>query len=79
MMGIDPKQMAEMQKVSGLITAKIVIDQNEPSVKLSMSSDNPQAIELIPGLISQFADALAMQLSSFFAIKGKITEIKKGD
>jgi len=77
MMGIDPAQMAGMQKVSGLITAKIVIDHKEPSVKLTMSSDNPQAAELIPKLINQFADALAMQLSSFFAIRGKITEINK--
>lgn len=76
-MGVDPTKMAEMQKVSQHIIGKITVDYKVRTVTIQMSSSVPEAVALIPELLSQFSGALATQLSSFFAIKGEIVEINK--
>ncbi len=76
-MGVDPAQLAAVQKVSKYIKGKIRIDYNEKSVSVSLSSDVQEAIDLLPELVGQLGTALATQLSSFFAIKGEIVEVGK--
>jgi len=73
-MGVDPAQMAKMQEVSQFIKATVTIGYKENSLHILFSTDNPEAIALIPQLLEQFSNALATQLSSFFAIKGEIIE-----
>lgn len=77
MLGVDPQQLAAMQEVSQHITAEIRIEYKTKSVKITMASEDPAGVELIPQLLNQFAGALATQLSSFFAIKGEIVEVGK--
>ena len=76
-MGVDPAQVIEMQKVSQYITAELKIDYTEKSVVIKLDSDVAEAAALIPQLLSQFTDALAQQLNSFFAITCKIIEVNK--
>lgn len=76
-MGLDPVKMAAMQDVSQHIKGVITIDYEEKSVKLVLSSAVPEAAEIIPDLVDQLGGALAQQLTSFFAIKGEITEVNK--
>jgi len=76
-MGIDPAKLAAVQQTSQNIKAKIVINYKEDSATIKLSSNDPQAAALIPGLLSQFVEGLATQLSSFFAIRGEISEIGK--
>ena len=75
-MGIDPGQMAEVQKVSKYISAEIEVNHKTNVITIKMASDNPDAAALIPNLLEQFANALAQQLNSIFAITGKIVIIK---
>jgi len=77
MPGIDPQKLAEVQQFSQYIKAEIVINYNDSTVTIKMSSDNLQAAQMVPGLLSQFAEGLAAQLQSFFAIKGEIIEVGK--
>lgn len=77
-LGVDPAKVAEMQKVSRHIAGKIRIDYVAKTVTISLSSAVPESAALIPELLSQFAGALAQQLSSFFAIQGEIIEANKG-
>lgn len=76
-MGVDPAKMAEMQKVSQHINGKIRVDYADKTITIGLSSVMPEAAVLIPDMLSQFAGALATQLSSFFAIKGEIVEVNK--
>lgn len=78
-MGIDPQKMAQMQEVSRNISSVIRIDHAANTITVKMSSNEPQAIALIPSLIEQFARALAQQLSAFFAITGEIIDVNKPD
>ena len=75
-MGIDPVQMAEVQKVSKFISAEITVDHKENVITIKMSSTNQEAVVLIPNLLDQFATALAQQLNTIFAITGKLVTIK---
>jgi len=77
MMGIDPKQLAQMQAVSKDIQGVINVDYKGGTVMVTLSSDVPEAKALVPQLLEQFSSALAQQLSSFFAIKGEIVETGK--
>lgn len=76
-MGVDPAKMAEMQKISQHIDGVIRIDYAARSVTLTLSSVVPEAVALLPDLVSQLGGALAQQLSAFFAIKGEIVEVNK--
>ncbi len=76
-MGVDPAKLEAVQKVSHYINGVIRIDYAARSVTLTLSSDNQDAAELIPELVSQLGGALAQQLSTFFAIKGEIVEVNK--
>ena len=76
-MGIDPQKLQQMQQVSQHIKARIAINYKTNSATIELFSENPQAVQLLPELLSQFAGGLATQLNSFFAIKGEIVEIGK--
>ncbi len=76
-MGIDPAKMAEMQKVSQFIKGAIRVNYKEQYVKVELTSEDTDAQALIPQLLEQFSSALAVQLSSFFAIQGEIIETGK--
>jgi len=75
--GVNPQQMAEMQKISQHISSEIRIDYAAKSVTISMFSAYPEAQALIPQLLDQFSGVLAQQLSAFFAIRGEIVEVGK--
>jgi len=74
---IDPKQLAQFQELSKNITAKITVNYPEGSVLLILSTQDPKASQLIPKLLEQFAQGLAVQMSSFMAIQGEIIEVGK--
>jgi len=78
-MGVKPEQIAKVQAVSKLIKGLIRINYPENTVQLILSSDMEDAKKLIPGMMSQFAENLAVQLSSFFAIQGEIVEVGKSE
>lgn len=75
--GIDPQQLQRVQSVSKNIKGSIRIDYKENTVLLEFKTDVDGAKQMIPNMMSQFADSLATQLSSFFAIQGEIIEINK--
>ncbi len=74
-MPINPQQLAAVQAVSHHIKGKITIDYAESSVNVGLTSENEEAKALLPNLISQLAEALAIQLTSYFAIEGNIVEL----
>jgi len=74
---IDPKKMATMQELSKHIDGKIIIDYVAGTVNVELSSSKPEAVAIIPMLVGQFGEALAQQLSAFFAIQGEIIERNK--
>lgn len=74
---IDPGKLAQFQELSKNIRAEITVDYPKSSVLLVMSTQDPQALQLIPKLLEQFAQGLAVQMSSFMAIQGEITEVGK--
>lgn len=75
--GVDPAKLAAVQQVSRYVKAEIVADYNENTVNIKLSSDNPQAALIVPDLIRQFAEGLAIQLKSYFDIKGELIEVGK--
>lgn len=76
-MGVSPEQQAAMQKVSQHIKGEIRIDYAGCTVNLKLSSNNPEAVAIIPDLVGQLGQALAQQLAAFFAITGEIVELNK--
>lgn len=76
-MGIDPRQLAAIQGVSKHIRGIITVNYKAKEVELLLKTDDAEAAKLISSLLSQFANALAQQLSSFFAITGEIVEVGK--
>ena len=77
--GVRPDQIAKVQEVSKHIKGEIKVIYKENTVYLKLSSDVDEAKKLIPGMMSQFAENLATQLSSFFAIEGEIIEVGKSE
>lgn len=75
MLGIDPKKLAEVQAVSKDIKGKIVVDFEENKIALHLLADTPEAQAMVHPLLNQFANALAQQLSAFFAIAGEIEQV----
>lgn len=78
-LGVDPAKMAAMQEVSKHITALIRVDYKEQTVNVCLSTSNEEANTIIPNLLSQFANSLAQQFSTMFAMKGEIVEVNKTD
>ena len=76
---VRPDQIAKVQEVSKHIKGEIRVVYKENTVYLKLSSDVVEAKKLIPGMMSQFAENLATQLSSFFAIEGEIIEVGKSE
>jgi len=73
--GLDPQKLLEVQRITQFITGSIEVDAEAGKIELILTTDNPEAALVIPSLVSQFADQLATQLSSFFMIKGGIIEV----
>jgi len=76
-MGVKPEQIAKVQAVSKYIKGSIRINYPENTIQLTLTSDMEEAKKLIPNMMNQFAENLATQLSSFFAIEGEIVEVGK--
>jgi hypothetical protein len=74
-LGVDPQKMAQIQAVCQNIKAVIKVDQKLNQVVLTLSTDDQAASAMIPTLLTSFSDGLAVQLSSYFAIKGEIIEV----
>lgn len=74
MLGVDPAQLAKIQQVSKNVSGKILIDYPKGTVTLTLSTADPEAAKIVPGLLEQFGTALATQLNAFFAISGEIEE-----
>jgi len=77
MPGINPEQLKKVQAVSQHVSGIIRIDYGQDTVSLNLSASTPEAQQMIPALMDQFASSLATQLSAFFAIKGKIVKAGK--
>ena len=75
--GLDPQKMAQVQAVSRHIAGEVRIDYKEGTIVLSLSSEEESAQMLIPSLVGQLGEALAVQLSAFFSIQGEIVEVNK--
>ena len=76
-MPVNPEQLKAVQAVSHHIKGKITIDHAASSVFVELSSENEEAKALLPQLIAQLGDALAVQLTSYFAIDGAIVDKNK--
>lgn len=76
MPGVDPQRVAELQKTSMKIKAKVVVDQKTKAIQLSLSTDDPEAAALIPNMLTVLAEGMDMQFSVMFGIK---VEKSKGD
>lgn len=74
---IDPQKLADMQKVTRHISGIVRVDYAANTIMVSLSSPVPEAAAVIPSLLSQFADSLAQQFSTYLAIKGQIIEANK--
>jgi len=77
MPGIDPQQLLEAQKMGKHVKAVIRTNYSDYTVHLTFSSEISGMDEFLRQLTGQLSDALAAQLSSFFAIKGEIIEVGK--
>jgi len=71
---IDPAQLAAMQQKTRNIKAVIRVDYPDKSLKLSLSTDDPEGVPMIPNILGQFAQQLATQLYSFMLVEGKLVE-----
>lgn len=71
---IDPQQLAAMQAKTKSIKAVIRIDYPDKSLKLSLNTDDPEGVPMIPQILTQFAQQLATQLYSFMMIEGRLVE-----
>lgn len=72
--GVDPAQLARMQQVSKNVSGKILINYPAGTVTLTLTTADPEAAKIVPGLLEQFGTALSTQLGAFFAITGEIVE-----
>lgn len=75
--GVDPAQLAAMQNTTRHIKGIIRIDYKTNKIEVSLNSELPEASDLIPQLLSQLSEQLAVQLASFMKIEGEIVEIGK--
>ncbi len=69
---VNPEHLKAVQAVSHHIKGKITIDHGAPSVLVVLSTENEEAKLLLPNLVAQLGDALAVQLTTYFAIDGEI-------
>lgn len=76
--GIDPKGLANVQRISSRINGTVIIDGKEGETVLRLSSTDKEAREAIPAMLEQFSKALADQLNMFFRIQGKIIMRNQG-
>lgn len=79
MLGVDPVRLAQTQEVTKNITGVIILDYKESSATITFAATDEAAKKALPELLETFTKALAQQLSSFFAIKGKIVERNKAE
>lgn len=77
MMPVDPAQLAKIQETSCHLKGQIDVKYKDDMLCLTLSSEEPNAKMIIPNMLDQLANGLATQLSAFFKITGKITEIDK--
>ncbi len=76
--GVDPSQLANVQKISSRIKGTVIIDGKEGETILRLSSTDKDARKAIPAMLEQFSKALADQLNMFFRIQGKIIMRNQG-
>ncbi len=71
-MGPDPEMLLKAQTVGQYINCKATYNTVKGTIHLDFASDHAEGAALIPELVTQFVNAMATQLSSYFAIKGEI-------
>lgn len=75
---IDPKKMAEAQRISGKVTSTIRVDHKENTINISFNTDDAQAMAFVKDtLLTQLPAVFAQQLGAFFAIKGELIDANK--
>lgn len=76
--GLDPRKMAEAQKISGRVSASIRIDHEANTMLILFNTDDPEALIFVKDtLLVQLPTVFAQQLGAFFAIKGEIVDVNK--
>ena len=75
--GVDPQKMAQVQQLTSNIRGTILVDYSTNRVDIQFETDNAEAKKALPSFMESFSQSLAQQLSSFFAIQGKIIEKNK--
>ena len=73
-MGVDPVKLAQVQRVTKYIRARVIVDTNHNTMTLQMMTDSEAAQTEIPNLLDQLAVGLGQQLSSFFGIEGELVK-----
>jgi hypothetical protein len=76
--GIDPNQLANVQRISSRIKGTVIIDVKEGETILRFDSADKESRKAIPAMLEQFSKALADQLNMFFRIQGKIIMKNQG-
>lgn len=74
---LDPKKMAQVQKISSQIDGEVKVDYRTKTITIKLDTQDQQAMVIVQQLLSQFSVAIATQLNSFFAIKGRFVEVGK--
>lgn len=76
MMGnMDPEKVKKVQEVSSRTNAEIRILHDEHEIRLKFVPSTPESLEFVKNFTSQFAETVASQLSTFFGIRGSITDV----
>lgn len=70
-------QMQKAQSVGSKVFCDVVIDYEAGTINMKFTSDDPAGKQFIPNFMSNFGTTLCTQMSSFFAIKGRILEKNK--
>jgi len=77
MPGVDPQELARAQEYGQHMHADIRVDYKTYTVEMKFSSNISGMDQFVRDFLQQFSLGLANQLQSYFAIKGKITELGK--
>lgn len=76
MLGIDPKQLAQAKEIGKHVVAVIQVSKPAGSFTLILTAVDSEGTRYVEDLVNRMSTNLAGQLSSFFGIKGTISEIK---
>lgn len=75
--GYDPEKLKQIQEVTQHIRAEVRRSGRQGQFRVIFTSDgDPQAAQVIPGLVHRFTDSLCQELYVVFAMHGKMVDVE---